>query len=271
VSEGFYRVLDFTPTQGRLPTDDELRAGAPLLVVSDRIARAYWPGVSPIGKSLIGGVAKESFTVVGVVRDVPWFGWDLESPVIYGPYSRLTRTTRQTFLLRTDGPSGRVVDDALRAVSAADPLTRPTRALPLTDLFRETVSLRRFQSWLFGGFAAAALVVTGVGILGLLAMSTARRTREIGIRCALGATPRGVVRLLMQEQLWAVVAGLAAGGAIAAWAVGLVQVHVYRLSVADPRIWSAAVALVLITAGLGALLPARRASRMDPLRALRAD
>jgi ABC-type antimicrobial peptide transport system permease subunit len=114
-------------------------------------------------------------------------------------------------------------------------------------------------------------VVTGVGILGLLAMSTARRTREIGIRCALGATPRGVVRLLMQEQLWAVVAGLAAGGAIAAWAVGLVQVHVYRLSVADPRIWSAAVALVLITAGLGALLPARRASRMDPLRALRAD
>jgi putative ABC transport system permease protein len=271
VTEGFYRLLDFAPTQGRLPTDDELRVGAPLLVVSERIARAYWPGTSSIGQTLAGGFSKELFTVVGVVRDVPWFGWDLESPVIYGPYSRLARSGRQTFLVRTDRAANHVIDDALRAMVAADPMIRPTRALPLLDLFRETVSLRRFQSWLFGGFAMAALVVVGVGILGLLAMATARRTKEIGIRCALGATPHRVTRLLVQEQLWAVLAGLAVGGLMSAWAVGLVQTHVYRLSVGDPRIWGAAVALVLLTAGLGAFLPARRASHVDPLQALRAE
>jgi ABC-type antimicrobial peptide transport system permease subunit len=141
----------------------------------------------------------------------------------------------------------------------------------LDSIFRESVSIRRFQSWLFGGFATAALVVVGVGIFGLLAMSTARRTKEVGIRCALGATPNAVASLILREQAVAVVAGLAAGGGVAAWAVGFVKGYLYELTVTDPRIWVSAVALILLTALVGALVPAWRASRIDPLKALRVE
>jgi predicted permease len=271
ITEGFFDAIDLTAVEGRLPTADELRAGAPLVVVSRRVAQAYWPGQSAVGQPIVDGGSKQTYTVVGVAPDVPWFAWDLESPIIYAPYVRTSRSSLLSFFVRLRRPGGRAIDDLVGAITRADPHVRPNKAVPLSDGFRETIALRRFQSWLAGSLAAAALAVTGVGILGLLAMSTARRTREIGIRCALGATPRVIARSLVREQFSAVVSGLVAGGLIAAWAVTLVRGYVYRLSVADPRIWVAAIALILITAGVGALLPALRASRIDPLKALRME
>jgi putative ABC transport system permease protein len=200
---------------------------------------------------------------------VPWDAWDRESPMFYGPYEGLGTSPFLTFFIRTNGRTGPVIAESLRAVAEADPQVRLNKAATLSTLFRDSIALRRFQSWLFGGFAAAALAVVGVGILGLLAMSAARRTKEIGVRCALGATPHLVTRLLIREQLVPVVAGLAAGAALAAWAVGFIEGYVYRLSVADPRIWGAAITLILTTAALGVLLPAQRASRIDPVKALR--
>jgi predicted lysophospholipase L1 biosynthesis ABC-type transport system permease subunit len=247
-----------------------------LVVVSQRIARAYWPDGPAVGQTLTHSPPLRSpfagrlFTVIGVVPEVPWYAWDRESPMYYAPYG-FGQSPLLTFLVQTDGRTGRAVDESIRAVADADPEVRLTKAVALATLFRDSISLRRFQSWLFGGFAAAALAVVGVGILGLLAMSTARRTKEIGIRCALGATPRSVMRLLVGEQLGAVLAGLLLGGAVSAWAVGFVRGYVYQLSVADPRIWGVAVALIVVTAGLGALLPALRASRIDPVKALRVE
>jgi len=270
VSAGFYDVLGLMAIEGRVHTDAELRSNAPFIVVSERIARSYWPGASPIGQTL-ATYDKQAFTVIGVVPEVPWFAWDKASPMFYGPYASLGRSPLLTFFIRTDGQTGRAITESLRVIADADAQVRLNRAVTLSTLFRDSISLRRFQSWLFGGFAAAALAVVGVGILGLLAMSTARRTKEIGIRCALGATPRGVTRLLIREQLASVVAGLLVGGAVAAWAVGLVKGYIYQLSIADPRIWIAAVALILVTAGLGAFLPALRASRIDPIKALRME
>ena len=173
--------------------------------------------------------------------------------------------------LRTDGNTGRVTADALAAIARVDPLARPTRTGTLDEIFRESVSLRRFQSWLFGSFAAASLVIVGGGILGLLAMTTARRTREVGIRCALGATPRGVLGLVLREQCVPILAGLLGGTAVAALAIRPLESYLYRVTPAEPAIWISAVALVLTTAALGALLPALRASRTDPLTALRQE
>jgi len=271
VAGDFYGVLGLAAVEGRLPTEGELRSNAPLIVVSERVARAYFPNGSAVGQSLVASGDPAPFTIVGVVPEVRWFAWDKESPMIYGPYGRLSRSSLLTFFVRTDPSAGPTVDQTLRAVIDEDPMVRPFRAAALGDLFRDSVSLRRFQSWLFGGFAAAALAVMGAGILGLLAMTTARRTREIGIRCALGATPRSVTRLLIREQFAAVATGLVVGGVVASWAVGLVQGYVYRLSVADPRIWLSAALLILLSAGIGALLPAVRASRIDPLSALRSE
>jgi len=276
VMPGFYDLIGLAPIEGRVHTDEELRANAPVVVVSQRIARAYWPNASAVGQTLIhmpplrSAYSKQPFTVIGVVPDVPWFAWDRQAAMYYVPYG-VGQSPLLTFLVRTDGPVGRAINESIRAITQADATVRLNKAVPISTMFRDTISLRRFQSWLFGGFAAAALAVVGVGILGLLAMSTARRTREIGIRCALGATPRGVTRLLVGEQMLAVAAGLVVGGAIAAWAVQLVKGYVYQLSVADARIWGAAIALIVVTAGIGALVPALRASRIDPVKALRVE
>jgi predicted lysophospholipase L1 biosynthesis ABC-type transport system permease subunit len=271
----FFRVLDLKPIAGRLPTEHELRAGAPLIVVSERVAQAYWPGRSAVGETMLGPVrgvsGQQAHTVIGVVPDVRWFAWDVESAMIYGSYRTLSRASLLTIFVRVDEAAGPSIEQTLRAVVDADPRVRPTTAMPLDAMFRDSVSLRRFQSWLFGGFAAAALAVMGAGVLGLLAMSTARRTKEIGIRSALGATRHAVIGQLLREQLGAVAAGLALGGAIAAWAVQLVRAYVYQLSLSDPRIWGAAVALIVATALAGAFVPALRASRTDPLAALRTE
>ena len=271
VSEGFYDVIAPQVVAGRLPTGDELRTAAPLLVVSERVAQSYWPGRSALGETLIHWQSKAAYTVIGVVRDVRWLAWDMESPIIYAPYASASRAPWLTFFIRTNANTGRVTRDVIKAIEETDHLARPRRAGTLDSIFRESVSLRRFQSWLFGGFAAAALIVVGVGIFGLLAMSTARRTKEVGIRCALGATPHSVARLILREQTVAVVAGLAVGGAVAAWAVGFVKSYLYELTVTDPRIWLSALALILATALVGAFIPAWRASRIDPLKALRVE
>jgi ABC-type antimicrobial peptide transport system permease subunit len=152
-----------------------------------------------------------------------------------------------------------------------DPMLRLEPPVLLSDLFADSVRPRRLQAWLFGSFAAASLLVAAIGILGQLAMSTARRTREVGIRMTCGATGAGIVRLILAEQLRPVVAGLAAGAISAAWAVGFLSSYLYQLTTSDARVWAAAIGLILVTAAAGTLVPALRASRIDPSQALRAD
>jgi putative ABC transport system permease protein len=271
VTDGFYDTLAPQLVTGRVPTAQELRASAPVVVVSQRAAETYWPEESAIGRELVNWFSKESFTVIGVVRDVRWVSWDTESPIIYGPYARLSRYPWVTLFVRSDRPAGPLMAEALATIKQTDPLVTVRRAAPLKDFFRETIALRRFQSWLFGGFAAAALVVMGAGLLGLLAMSAARRTREVGIRCALGATPGSVTTLLVREQMVAVIMGLLVGATAAAWAIGFVESWLYELTPSDPRIWAAAAACLLVMAAIGILIPAVKASRIDPLVALRAE
>jgi ABC-type antimicrobial peptide transport system permease subunit len=146
-----------------------------------------------------------------------------------------------------------------------------TRAAVGSDILNESIRPRRMNSWLFGGFAAAALLIVGAGILGLMAMSTAKRTREVGVRMALGSTPGRVVRLLVGEQLWAVLAGLAAGGLLASWGLRFVRSYLFHIAGNDPRVWVTAITAMLLVALAGALVPAVNASRVDPSRALRAD
>jgi ABC-type lipoprotein release transport system permease subunit len=144
------------------------------------------------------------------------------------------------------------------------------RAGNLVDVFADTVTVRRFPSWLFGGFAAA-LAVVGAGVLGLLAMSAVRRTREIGIRQALGATRASIIRLFMWEQMKPALLGLAVGGAVSAWAVRLVESYLFGITASDPWVWVIAIALILLAVGTGTLIPSIRASWSDPTQALRAD
>lgn len=271
VTADYYRVLQPHVTAGRLPNDAELAANARVVVVSEGVTRAYWPSASAVGQLLTEQGDPEPYAVIGVVRDVHWFAWDRETASIYGPYGLLDRWSLVTFMIQTDGRTGRAVTGALQALHEVDSLLRPVRAATLDALFADSVRPRRFKSWLFGSLAAAGLVVVGIGILGLIAMSTARRTKEIGIRHALGATRARIVSLLLREQLMPVAIGLVAGGLISVWAVTFVSSYLYGVTTADPRVWVSAVMLILGTAAIGALAPAIRASRTDPVQALRVE
>jgi predicted permease len=271
VAGDYFRVLQPQLVAGRLPTDAELAGNARVIVVSEGVARAYWPLGSPIGQVLTQEGEADPYAVIGVVKDVRWFSWDQPASSIYGPLALLSRYPMMTFMIQTGGNSARVVASALGAIADADPLVKPMRAATLDDLFVDSVRSRRFRSWLFGTFAAAGLIVVGVGILGLLAMSTARRTREMGIRSALGATRGRITALLLREQLSPVLAGLIAGGFLAVWTATLVKSHLYEVTMGDSRVWIMAVALLVLTALLGALLPAIQAGRTDPAHALRAE
>jgi ABC-type antimicrobial peptide transport system permease subunit len=152
-----------------------------------------------------------------------------------------------------------------------DPLVQPERASRATDLLHDTIRAERFRSWLFGSFSVSALLIVCVGVLGLMALGARRRTREIGVRLALGAHPSSIVRLMLREQLLAIVLGLAIGGAASFWIVEGLRAYLYETTPYDAGVWIAAVAVIVIAALVGVLLPAVRASRLDPAAVLRAE
>lgn len=271
ITPEYFHVLRPQLIAGRLQTPDELARDARLLVVSEGLARAYWPLGSAIGQTLIDPQDPEPFQVVGVVKDVHWFAWDQDTVSIYAPYALVARAPSVTLLIEANGPVADVQRDAMQALVVADPLLSVKRAALLVDVFRDSVRARRFQSWLFGAFAAAGLVIVGAGLLGLLAMTTARRSKEVGIRHALGATPSRTVQLIVGEQLIPVGVGLIGGGTIALWAVSLIDKYLYRITTHDPRAWFTAAALIVTMAIIGSSVPAWRASRVDPMRALRLE
>jgi predicted permease len=271
VTSDFYRVLQPQLVIGRFPTDAELESDAPVIVVSESVARTYWPNASPLGQTLNYSRVTVPFTVVGVVKDVRWNEWDMEVGSIYGPYARVSRSGYATVFIRTRRSAGQITAGATQAIAATDPLIRVTHSGTLDELFADSVRPRRFQSWLFGSFAIAALAIVGVGILGLIAIATARRTREMGIRLALGATRDNLVGLLLREHLRTVFAGVIVGSLISMWAVRFVKVYLYEITPYDPRVWTAAVIAIVSTAAIGTLIPSLRASRVDPVQALRME
>jgi predicted permease len=271
VTSDFYRVLEPQLVMGRFPTDAELESGAPVIVVSESVARAYWPNDSPLGQTLSYVRVTVPFAVVGVVKDVRWNQWDAEVAAIYGPFARVSRSAPLTVFVRSRKSAGQITEEATRAITASDPLMRTTQAGTLDERFADSVRPRRFQSWLFGSFAICALVIVGVGILGLIAMATARRTREMGIRLALGATRDNLVGMLLVEQLGAVALGVLVGSLVSVWAVRFVNVYLYQITPYDPRVWTAAVVAIVATAVVATMIPALRASRVDPVQALKVE
>jgi ABC-type antimicrobial peptide transport system permease subunit len=181
------------------------------------------------------------------------------------------RGTGSVILAKSRGSAESLLRSLLAEVRAVGPSIGVTRALTFDEAYGSALGRRRFYAWFFGGFAASALVIVGVGIVGLLAMTTAMRTREMGIRVALGATADGIIGLLLREQLRSVLAGLLVGAIVASWAVRFMKGYLYQFTIYDSRIWAIAVATIVVTATIGALVPSWRASRVDPIKALRVD
>jgi hypothetical protein len=267
VGGAFFEALDIVPLSGRLPTAEELRAGAPVTVVSQRLARALWPDGRAVGQLL--ATRGRSVHVIGVVGDARFAGLDRVRGQMYVPVS--PDITSGIMVVAPQPGAQNLLRDMLHELDAMGSAVDVTRASTIEDAFADLLRPRSFEAWLLGGFAGAALIILTVGVIGLVAMLTAGRTREIGIRCALGARRDAITRLLVVEQFAAVAAGLAAGALLTWWAVGLLRLSLYQFSAYDVRLWAIGIIAVIAAATAGALIPALRASRIDPVSALRAE
>jgi predicted permease len=270
VSGGFFDAAGIELVAGRLPSDAELDTGAPVVVVSESVARAYWPGAEAVGQTLTAR-NRVNFTVVGVVRDVRLVALDVPpSGVIFWPWAHHALSTRgPKIFVSLQGDAARTLASVRAAAERAAPGATFRNVELLDDAIADTIRSRRLGALAAQAFGVAALVFVAVGLVGLVAMTSSRRTREVGIRLALGAVPTGIVRLLVREQLVAVLAGLSIGGVLAAWLVPIASAHVYAIGVYDLRVWLVATLVIIGTTIISAWLPAHRASRIDPLAALR--
>ena len=275
VTPGFFEAAAVRLLDGRLPADDELRTGAPVVAVSRTYARENFGDERAVGRYLEHkgmGLTLPPFEIVGIIEDPRISQWDAApTSSVFTSYAQFGGAIDPVIFVRSNRGGTALVADVLRLADESRPVIRPVRVQTASAMLGDSIRVRRLQSWLFGAFAVSGLVLTGVGLFGFVAMAMARRTREVGIRMALGATRDRLVRGLVREQLTPVVLGLVLGGVLAAWLVRFLESYLYELSVYDARVWGVATAVVTATTLAGALIPSWRASRVDPVRALRVD
>jgi len=272
VTGGFFTAAGIRAIEGRLPTDDELNRGVPVIVVSAHVARTYWPRASAIGQRLRKSDSGLDFEVIGVVPDARYRTLDRDPDgAIYSSLIAERRFTLMNVIIRFADDAASRLPGVAEMISTRFPMYSVQSARTVAASLGESIRTRRFQTWLFSAFGLAALVLTGAGILGVMAMTTARRTREVGIRMAVGATRSNVIAHLLREQMLTVLIGVVAGAGISIWAARFVRAFVYKVDVYDPIVWAIAILTILATATLGTVLPASRASQIDPVKALRAD
>jgi hypothetical protein len=270
VTPGFLETWGLRPVSGRMPTDAELATAAPVVLVSERVARDYWHGQPAIGRELMRD--GRPYAVIGVVPDIRNQALDHDPDgVIYCALTVSPTPYLASLLIKTGPGDDHVLGAVTSLIAERHRLFRVRSAGTMAAALGASVRQRVFQTAIFASFGAAAVTIVGVGVLGLVAMVTSRRTREVGVRMALGDRPSAIAALIVRQELAAVVGGLAAGGLLSYWAVTFVRSYLYKVDAYDPRIWVVAIAVLLATAALGAYLPARRASRIDPVKALRVE
>jgi predicted permease len=271
VSEGYPAAMGIPLRAGRDFSHTDTAQTEPVMLVNETMAQALWPGEDPIGKYVLGNCAKER-RVVGVVGDVRHLALEQASGnEMYIPMRQCSDQPSADLVVRANVPPAALagaIRGALQPIAANLP-GKDFRTLQ--DLVDKSVSPRRFLVLLLGGFAVFALVLASLGIYGLISYSVNQRTQEIGIRMALGASSGDVQRRILLQTLWLASFGVALG-TVASWllvrtAGGLL----FGITPRDPVTFAGMVVVLAIVALIAGYLPARRASQVDPMVALRAE
>jgi predicted permease len=277
VLPGFFRAVGAHLLEGRDFTPEEIEPGRLVAVVDDSLARRTWPGESAIGKRLAletmlrGDFKWQVAEVIGVVRHVQFHSLtDEVREQVYIPYSLAPRQ-QISFALRTGGDPGSLAAPARAAIAALDPDLPVARVVPLADYVEQARRATRFLSLLSAALAAIALLLAVVGVYGVSSGSVTRRTPEIGVRVALGARRADVLRLVLGQGMMPVACGCAAGLALSVLLAPLYGRLLFGVRPFDPATYAAAAALLAFAGLLACWVPARRATRLDPLDALRAE
>jgi putative ABC transport system permease protein len=273
VSPDYFATLGIPLTAGRAFNAGDGQAGALVAIINRSLAQAVWPGRDPLGKTIdvVSGSGVKSRQVVGVVEDVRHAGPSTESgPEIFAPVLQ-SPLRFATLTVKTDRDPDAVVPEVLAALRRVDPDLAVAGVRPLDDLVSAAVAAPRFRLVLAGTLAAVALVLAALGLYGLTSYTVGLRTREIGIRAALGASRGSLFGAVLVRSLGLALAGVAIGLAGAYALSRLLASLLYGVEPTDPATFVAAPLVLLAVAALAAVLPARRAARVDPMVALREE
>ena len=273
-SAGYFETMGIRVVRGRAFTDVDNTTAQPVAIVTESLAQVAWPNEEPIGRRLhFGGPQGRNpwMTVVGVVKDVRTERLeDRARPMLYRPL-RQASNLALSLVLKTEADP-RTLGNALAAqVRAVDP-DQPTYGIrTMDDLVGKATASRRFSTQLLGGFALLALLLAAVGIYGVMAFVVGQRTREIGIRIALGAHPGSVVLLVLRQALVLAAIGVVTGSAAAIIVTRLLAGLLFEVRATDPSPYGVIALLLAGTAMVAAWRPARRAAFVDPILALRSE
>jgi predicted permease len=270
VSPEYFRAMGIPVLTGRMPRAKPDTLAAEEMAISQKLARRLFAGEDPIGRRVVFG-ARASKTVVGVVGDLR--GRTLEDTLGSQMYMPLQESpgTNVALVARGTLPEHVLAGRLQEAVIAEDPQQAVYNVRPMTDVIARALTPKRVNALLITTFSLVALLLAAVGVYGVIAYGVSRRTREIGIRIALGARGEDVMRLVMREGVLLGIAGVALGLA-GAWALRrLIEGMLYGIQPEDPITFVLAAVVLMATAAFATLIPSRRATRVDPVRAIRAE
>jgi putative ABC transport system permease protein len=272
VSPGHFRVLEIPILSGRNFTDSDDDKALPVAIVDQTLARQYWPDENPIGKRVKSGPIQSTnpwLNIIGVVGDVKTDSLELqEAPHIYLSDFQAP-AYNSVIYLRTAGDPGTLGDAIRPEVEAVDPNVPVYAVRTMEDVIARSMAERRFALQILGFFAGVALLLAAIGIYGVMAYTFSQRRHEIGIRLALGAQPRDILRMALSEGMTLVAVGLGSGLVGALILTRFLRSMLYAVSPNDPLTFVALPALLAAVALLACFVPARRATQVDPLVALR--
>jgi putative ABC transport system permease protein len=277
ITPGFMETMRMSLVEGRFIDERDTTQSQFAVVINETMARGYWPNVPALGRRLkLDGPDSKLpwYTVVGVVRDVRTMG--LDQPVRPEMYFPLTQSDGnwmwpRDLVVRADGDPRELSNAIRHAVLAIDPSQPVSNVETMDDVVDREIAQRRIQTNLLGAFAGLALVLACLGIYGVLSLVVSERTQEIGLRMALGADRRSVLRLVMGGGMKLALAGVAAGLVGAYLATGYLERLLFGVRSADPWVFAGVACALLLVSLVAVYIPARRASLVDPLVSLRAQ
>jgi putative ABC transport system permease protein len=270
----FFATMGIPILQGRTFLDSELTPTSGVVIASEQVVTRFWPGKDPIGKRIkLGALASTNpwLTIVGVAREVKYRGLPenpTADPDLYFPF--IDRSQQVSLVIRTASAPAGVIGSVRQVIREVDPGIPVFAVFTMAERIADQTAQSRFTTWVLGAFGAIALLLSTIGIYGVMSYLVAQRTREVGIRIALGATPRQIVRLIVGRGALLVGSGIVAGAAASIALQRVMSTLLFHASILDAAT-IAAIGILAATGVLACYVPALRAARVDPLVALRAE
>jgi putative ABC transport system permease protein len=272
ITPAYFATMRIAMLSGRAFTDHDIGNSQPVAIISESIAKQFWPGENPIGRSIQIGRMDHASEIVGVVSDVKNVGVGSEArPQVYTPFAQRPWTSMNLVVRAAAGDPMRLAGTVRRAIQEVDRDQAITNVQTMDEALSGAIAQARVIAALLGAFAAIAVLMAAAGLYGVIAYTVTQRTREIAVRLALGAQPGMVFWLVVRQGLGLTGIGIALGAIGAVAAVRAMQTLLFGVSGLDPITYVGVSALLVIVAAAACYLPARRAARISPIVALRTN